>query len=265
MRRDALLVALTATGSALCWWPVIIEPSLDLPRWLPLAFVALYTGLSTTLSASRWLRFSVASAVGTFAGQCGAYAIWRPTDSLAGSFVPFVVVVATLGAFLVSLVAALVGRKIPVLCKKRRRAVWLSLACCVAFGPVALALTPPLVAYRVARNDRVAAERFESLKNAVERTMADSGRICDGQALTGHYSGPAFSEKDWQFIAGNYVRRDGYSFMVYCREKDGYTIHAIPWGGKGYGTRQFCTDESGKLGCGMEWNRSRNVCIPCTK
>ena len=46
-------------------------------------------------------------------------------------------------------------------------------------------------------------------------------------------------------------------FMVYCREKGGYTINALPARGKADGTRRFCIDESGRIGCGMEWNRSR--------
>ena len=129
-------------------------------------------------------------------------------------------------------------------------------------------MTPLLVAHRVARNDRMAAERFESLKNAVERTLAEAGnpeRVCDGQTLRRHYSGPPFSKEDWSRITGNYVQEDGYSFMVYCREKNGYTIDANPFGGKGYGTRRFCTDESGKIGCGLDRNRSRYACVACPR
>jgi hypothetical protein len=262
------LVVVIIIGSALCWWPAIMEPSLDFPWWLLLALIALTIVLATALSDGRWLRFVVASTVGTFTGLCSGFALFPSADAIANSYAPFAIVVATLLSVFVSLVAGLAGRKLSVSNENRRRAVCLALVCCVAFGPVALALTPPLVAHRVARNDRVAAARFESLKNAVERTMAeagDPGRICDGRALKRHYSGPPFSEEDWRRIAGNAVRQDGYYFMVYCREQGGYTIHASPWAGKGNGTRQFCTDESGKVGCGVEWNRSRHVCITCTK
>jgi hypothetical protein len=267
MRENNILLVVTMAGSALLWWPVTIEPNLNLPLWLPLAFIALVTGLVATLSGGRWLRFVVASAVGTFVGLCCGYAIWPPADPIAGSYVPYTVAVATLAAVLVSLVAGLVGRKVLVSNENRRRTVWLALLCCVGCGLVGLALTPPLVAHRVAHNDRLAAERFESLKNAIERTLTeagDPGRICDGRAVKRHYSGPPFSEKNWHYIVGNYVEEDGYSFGVYCHEKGGYTIHAIPWEGKGEGTRQFCSDESGKIGCSMEWNRSRNACIPCS-
>jgi hypothetical protein len=268
MRENAFLLVLAVAGSALLWWPVTIEPNLNLPLWLPLAFIAILTGVVAALSGGRWLRFVVASAVGTFVGLCSGYEIWPPADPIARPYVPYVIAMATLAAVLVSLVASLVGRRVLVLNQNRRRAVWLGLLCCVGCGPVGLALTPPLVAHRVGRNDRLAAERFESLQNAIERTLAeagDSGRICDGQALKRHYSGPPFSEKDWHRIVGNYVKEDGYSFGVYCHEKGGYTIHAIPWVGKGQGTRQFCSDESGKIGCAMEWNRSRNACVPCPK
>lgn len=265
MGRDAFLLLLTVAGSALWWWPLSIWPNLDLPWWLPLAFITLLSGLATTLSGVRWLLFVVASAAGTFAGLCSGYAIWPPTDEIP---VLYVAAVATLATVLVSLVAGLAARKVSVSNERRRRVVWLALLCCIAFGPIALALTPPLVMYRVVRNHRVAAERFESLKNAVERTRSESGdpgRICDGQVLEQHYFGPPFSDEDWHRITGNYVKQDGYVFGIYCHEQGGYTIDAFPARESADGTLRFCTDESRKIGCNMEFNRSRYACIACPK
>jgi hypothetical protein len=133
-----------------------------------------------------------------------------------------------------------------------------------------LTLTSPLVTKRVARNDRLAAERFVALKNAVERTRAESGnpgRICDGQALKRHYSGPPFSEKDWKYVAGNYVKEDGYvlGIWIYCPEPGNYTIDVRPEREKGDGTRKFCSDESGRVGCGIESSSSGYSCTPCKK
>jgi hypothetical protein len=268
MSKDTLLIVVTAISSALWWWPVIIEPNLNLPWWLPLALVALWTSLATILSDGRWRRFMVASAAGTFAGAWSAYAIWWPPIGIPVYMQSLKATTAlnTLAAVLVSLIAGLAGRKISVSNENCRRALWVALACCVAFGPIALALTPQLVAGRVKRNDQLAAERFESLKNAVERTVAESGdpgHICDGLTLKRNYSGPSFSEEDWLRIAGNYVKQDGYFFMIYCRENAGYTITASPARGKADGTRQFCTDESHKIGCDMKWNLSRHACIGC--
>ena len=65
-------------------------------------------------------------------------------------------------------------------------------------------------------------------------------------------------------ITENYVKQDGYFFMLYCRERGGYTIDAMPVRDKGDGTRHFCIDESGRLGCGMEFNGSRYACTPCS-
>lgn len=268
MRSDAFLVFLIVMVSALSWWPVFMKPNLDLPSWVPLVCAALCTGLSTSLNPRRWPLFLLASAIGTFGGLCLSSAIWWPSDPIAGPWVPFGVAAATIAAVLVSLVAGLAGRKLPISNETYRRAAWVALLGLVAFGPVTLALTPPLVGYRIVRNDRVAAERFTSLKNAVERTAAEAGepkRICDGSALQRHYAGPPFSNEDWQRITGNYVKQDGYLFMVYCREKGGYAIDARPARERGDGTHQFCTDESGRLGCGMEWNRSRYACLPCMK
>jgi hydrogenase/urease accessory protein HupE len=173
VNRDTLLVSLTVTGSTLCWWLVIMEPNLRFPWWLPLTLIALGTALATAVSKRSWPHFVVVSVVGAFAGLCSGFAIWWPTDRLVP--VPYLVFAATLAVTAVSLIAALAVRKVSLSDEKLRRAVGLVLVCCAAFGPVAVAVTPPLVAYRVARNDRAAAERFASLKNAVERTVAEGG------------------------------------------------------------------------------------------
>jgi hypothetical protein len=117
---------------------------------------------------------------------------------------------------------------------------------------VALALTPPLVENRVARNDRAAVMRFEALRSAVEQTVAEAGdseRVCDGKALRRHYFGPSFRDEDWQRIVGNYVQQDGYVFGLNCHD-EGNTIDAWPKRGKADGTLHFCADATGKLGCG---------------
>jgi hypothetical protein len=170
-------------------------------------------------------------------------------------------------AVVFSLVAGFTARRVFTSNPTWRCAAWAALSGCVAVGPVTLAITPPLVGRRVTYNDRMAAERFASLKNAVERTAEprDPSRLCDGTELEHHYSGPPFSDQDWHRITGNYVKQDGYFFMVYCREKGGYTIDAGPARERGDGTRRFCTDESGRSGCRMEWDDSRHQCLPCQK
>jgi MFS family permease len=269
VRRDTLLVVLTAAGSALCWWPAIIEPSLDFPRWLLLVPVALCTGLSVMLSDGRRLLFVLAAGIGSAAGLCGGFAIWPPSDPIAASYTLFVIGAALGAALLVSVVACLVGAAISEWGEKFSRALWVLLVCGAACGPVVLALTPPLVGHRVARNDRVAAVRFMSLKSAVERIGAEAdgpNLICDGQALKRHYSGPPFTESDWRFIVGNYVKQDGYVFGIYCLPQQGiYAIDASPARGRADGTRTFCTDASGNVGCSTQWTGSRNACIPCAQ
>jgi len=263
-----VLVVLSVVASALFWWPLCIQTNLDVPRSIPLVLIALRTGLATALSRKHWPRFVFASSIGTFAGLFGGYAIWPNPDGIAASYEPFVVLVMTVEAAFTSLLAGLVARKVSVQNENRQHPLWVPLLCCAAFGPIALALTPPLVASRVARNDRLAAERFAGLKNAVETTWAGSGdrsAICDGEVLKEHYAGPPFSGQDWHYFVGNYVKADGYVFGIYCHEQRGYTIDAFPGREKGEGTRRFCTDESGRVGCEMTWNRSRYACIPCSK
>ena len=263
--RDVFLVYLNVLGTAVCWWPLLIEPNLDLEFWVALACAAGCTGLSILLAPAAWPLLLVASGMGTFGGFSLGFRIWPP-DPLAGEWVLVFVALTTLVVMFVALCAGLIMRRRSLSNEALRRPVWATILACVAFGPVTLLLTPPLVRNRVARNDRMAAERFESLKKAVKSAKAEaggSGRICDGTDLGRHYTGPPFSETDWRRITGNYVKQDGYFFMVYCREPGGgYTIHASPERPVGYGTRQFCAEASGKSGCRMDYSHS---CLPCPK
>jgi hypothetical protein len=270
MRRGQLLVILTAVGSALCWLPNSMEPNLDLWWWLPLLFVALLAGTSTSLAHWRWLMFLVASVIGTFAGLCCGIAIWPSPDPIAQSYSGLVLLMGTGMCIVVSLIACLVGRRISIKSGKALLATYIVLGCCVAIGPVTMLLTPPLVAQRVARNDQLAAGRFAGLKNALERVQAESGgldRTCDGQAIKRNYSGPPFTESDWDYIGGNYVKQDGYVFGIWCHQSEygGYAIDVWPERQKADGTRKFCADESGRVGCNLAWDRTRNVCAPCGK
>jgi hypothetical protein len=124
MLSNDLLVLLTALGSALCWWPVSVEPSLDLPSWIPIACAALCTGLSTTMNRSRWLLFLLASGLGTFGGLCLSYWIWWPSDPIAGPWVPYSIVANTAIALVVSLIAGLTARKVFISNGTWRRAAW---------------------------------------------------------------------------------------------------------------------------------------------
>jgi hypothetical protein len=175
MNRGTLLIVLTAAGSAFCVWPAATEPSIDFPRWILLVLIALITGLATILSNARWLHFAVASTVGVLAGLWTGLVLFPPSDAISASYYPLFSVAAAMAVFVVSLRAALLCRNLSASRKTLRRSVWLVFASCVAFGPIALALTPPVVGHRVATNDRMAAERFESLKSAVEGTVAEGG------------------------------------------------------------------------------------------
>jgi hypothetical protein len=201
MRRATVLVVLITVGSALCWWPVIMQPNLDLPFWwLPLTLIALGAGFATILSNGRWVYFMAASFLGTFAGALSGFVIWRPTDRIDASFVQVVTVSAVLASIPMSVVAGITLRRARLSNEKARHAVWFALVCCVAFGPVTTTVTPPLVAQRVVHNDRLAAERMASLSRAAQQTIAETGdpqRICDQSTLERHYSGPPFRERDW--------------------------------------------------------------------
>jgi hypothetical protein len=266
MRKNGPLVGLVAIGSVLSWWLLSIDPSLDLPWWLTLAVLALYPILSTILSRERWWLFLVASAFGTIAGMISGFMIWPP-DPLFWEGGQVVLIALAAAFILLAFIVGLAVRRVAASNEGLRLAVWIGLASCVAYGPILLALTPPLVARRVVRNDRIAAERFEALRVAVEQTNAEPGgiaRICDGKTLKQHYSGPPFSDTDWRYIAGNSVQEDGYYFGIdiYCPQPTAYVIDAAPIREKGDGSRRFCADASGKAGCGLG---THEECLPCAR
>lgn len=282
MHKSNLLVVLTGTGAALAWWPVVVEPRCDFPTWLPLVIVALVTAFSTLLSGGQWPRLFLATTVGTFAGVCSGSAIWRISDDIAAAHVQhvkvyefvvvgvFVIAVATLAAAIVSLSVGIAVRRFSLSNPRLRRAIWISLSCTLMLPPIALALTPRLVARRIERNNHLASVRFEALKRAVEETRSetgDPGRICDGTLLKRHYSGPPFHESEWRFITGSHVIEDDYLFGIRCPDKAGtYTIDAQPMRDSGDRTHRFCTDESGVVGCRLGWSESTyEICLPCAK
>jgi hypothetical protein len=63
MQGRTVRVSLTLTGSALCWWPLLIEPNLDLPWLVPLLCVALGAFLATVLCPTDWLWLPAAAAI----------------------------------------------------------------------------------------------------------------------------------------------------------------------------------------------------------
>lgn len=243
-----------------------MSPNLDLPEWSPLIVIALLSACATILTNGPWSRFAIASTAGTVAGLWGASAIWPSNDSEAEGLVPIVITVAAALVVVVWLIVGLVVHKLSSRNVHWRRFAWIALGLCVLIGPIGVVLTPPLTARRVARNDQLAAHRFASLKDAAERAAMENGgpdRICDGTALKQNYTGPAFSESDWRFIEGNYVRVDGYMFGIWCHQQGGYTIDVVPARGKADGTKSFCVDESSHVGCGTRWVPYRAACAPC--
>lgn len=148
MQRNTLLILMVATGSAMCWWPHIIQPNLGLPVWTtPLILIALITGLATSLSNEGWRWLLLASLLGGFAGICCGFRLWWPTDRIEASYVPFFIGLATLASIPVSIIAVVAGvalRDSKVVTKKRRL-IWCAFLVCFAFAPTVVALTPILI------------------------------------------------------------------------------------------------------------------------
>jgi hypothetical protein len=270
MMRDKVVIALAAVGSAWCWWPVIREPSLEFSRWILLGLIALMALFATLVANRRWLSVVVAVTLGSFLGMFTGQAIWPSDDGIANSYAGIVIVIATLAVLVLALVAGLTGRAFSVTNPIARHVLWIALMGCIAFGPVLMAVTPPLVARRIARNDRLATERVAAMKKAIDsaRAEADGARQgCDVHALSHRYSGPTFSQSDWLRVLGdNAVKEDGYVFLIKCPGNGTYKINAIPERIKGDGTRNLCADDSGKITIGtvydeQQWRSAMNEAV----
>ena len=260
MRISPTLVCLTLLGSALSWLPSFV---IDLPFWTSLACILLGSCLSMALLPSAWPWIVLASGVGTFGGFIVGSRMYPAGDPIGSPWVPYGAAVMALFVMCAGLFAGAILRRQSVSSKMVRRTIWAAVVAWVAFGPMSVALAPTLIPH----NERLAAERFTALKDAMEKAVEAyrTSYVSDGRALKPHYFGPAFSNSDWARIARTPVKKDGYSFILYATENGGYTISATPVKDHVGGVRRFCTDESGKLGCHVEWNGSRHKCLPCSK
>ena len=87
--RSRILIVLTVFTSAISWWPILVEPTIDLPFWLALVCASLCTGFSILLAHKHLGHLVVASGVGTVAGIGLGFAIWPlPPDPMAGGLFP---------------------------------------------------------------------------------------------------------------------------------------------------------------------------------
>jgi len=266
MRDSTKFALLTAGGSALCWLPIIQSPNLQLPAWCPLIALAPLCAIATVLFGERWWRIVLAASVGTFGGLVAGFIFWSPFDSIGAAFFPIPLLIAVALAALVSLLPALILSKIRPTTFGPRRLLWIAFALLLATGPALVAVTPVVVARRVARNDGLAQLRFAALKRAAELAAAQHGgpdRICEDSFVRQNYDGPPFSDDDWRYIAGNYVQQDGYEIGIWCRQQNGYTIDLLPIQKRQYGSKNFCADETGLIGCEAKWVPFREACEPC--
>jgi hypothetical protein len=140
---------MVAAGSALCWWPVIIQPNLDLPVWkTPLILLALVTSLATALSNEGAGWFMSASILGVFTGICFGFRLWWSTDNNDASYGGL-----TMGLTLVSIPISVIAVAAGVALRestaqKNRLLIWSAFLSSFAFAPTVVALTPLLLARR---------------------------------------------------------------------------------------------------------------------
>jgi hypothetical protein len=145
MQKNTLLIVMVAAGSAMCWWPKIIPPNLDLPGWkTPLILIALVTGLATALSSEGWRWLLIASLLGGCGGIFCGFWLWWPADGIDAGFVPFAIGFETLTSIPVSMISVFAGVMLrdSKIATKYRPLLWGAFLVCFAFAPTVVALTP---------------------------------------------------------------------------------------------------------------------------
>ena len=138
------------------------------PWWLPFPLIAGLVAVGTILSREQAVRVVVAAVVGTFAGTTSGFVIWQPKDAIAATYVGPIIAVDTLATLVVAVVTFLLFERAAWM-ERQTRSLWLTLVLCAAVGPLALAVTPLILAHRISSNDRDAALRFR-IAQASRRT-----------------------------------------------------------------------------------------------
>jgi hypothetical protein len=217
-----------------------------------LSVLAVTIAIPMLLSHRPRIRVAIAAVLSSFLGSTVGFLTLPFTDVIGHTYFFVGVLALTLATAAMASAFTLGLRRVSITNASARRGLWMVLSVCVAYCPVALGLTPAIVASRIARNERRAGARVQALQAAVRKSMAenaDAGRYCQGDVLKRHYDGPAFRADDWGSITTRYVTREGYAFMVFCPEKGGYRVSALPAPFSQNGDRIFCADEGGRAGC----------------
>jgi hypothetical protein len=147
MQRNTLVILMVAAGTAMCWWPKIIPPNLDLPGWkTPLILIALIAALGTALSSEGWRWLLIASFLGGCGGIFLGFWLW-PAQGIEGPLVPFAIGFSTLASILVSMIAVFAGVALrnSKIVTKNRRLLWGAFLVSFAFAPTVVALTPLII------------------------------------------------------------------------------------------------------------------------
>jgi hypothetical protein len=150
MQRNTLLIVMVAVGSIFCWWPVIIQPNLNLPVWkTPRFSLALIVAFASALSSQRAGWLMSASILGVVAGIYCGFRLWWPIDLNDAPYV-LTVGLASLVSIPVSVIAAAAGVALreSKIARKNHRLIWCAFLSSFVFAPMVVALTPWLLARR---------------------------------------------------------------------------------------------------------------------
>lgn len=185
MTRQAWALIAIGVGSWFSWYPVIAARGL-VPWWAPLPFIALLAASTTFLFPQRRFAIVTTASACTFLGDCSGHFIWQPLDEVSASYTPLIVAGVTIVVLLVAFVISLLIREFAPLGVMRPRSLWMLLIFCLTLELVVVVATPLALSYRISQNDRTAESRFVSLKQSVEKSVADSQSVCDVPTLQRH-------------------------------------------------------------------------------
>jgi hypothetical protein len=180
------------------------------------------------------------------------YRLWWPDDPIAGSFVPFAVVVESVGALFVGGVGSMVGYQLRNEVALSLKAGMAALVIIAVLGVGAIAGNGALVTQKISRDRVIAEERVRSLYQAAARTVADSGETNsadDSAKVRSHYKGPAFDDEEWQGTTRNFLRRNGFVYQLHIAPPPGHgiVVCALPIEYLDRVKDGFCIDDSGRM------------------
>ena len=237
-----------------------MEPNYGWPFWV----IAVLISVSTVTCATQLDRAYWLAAVTMFGGVLSSsvieFVLWVPIDPIAVPYWPVLLIALAVWAFVLAIAGRLATRGRPESWMPYRFAS-LVLVSITSIGLVAVAGNGIFVKHKIERDQPIAEKRTRALYRAAAQAIADGDEVQNAYGVRSHYSGPAFSNAQWDTV--NYLEANGYQYRLYVIPPvHSIVIYALPIDYLSRPKAAFCLDDSGMIRCPLNLP-PHYACVPC--